>query len=154
MSMPLQVVALMMPVPPGDHIIAMGLSPEFLLNCLWILLAGITVPLLLLRRSDRGNRHLILLSTLTCVFVLLFPMFSANDDQAQQELLGDGTSSQVVIKLLKSGTQPDLCPCDWFGAAAMPIESTKLSSDRRTADLFLVPAPYLLASGIHSPPYC
>ena len=71
------------------------------LNCIWVLLSAVAL-VHMLRRSPRcGATRRMELFGLICVFVLLFPVISANDDLLQQQALNNPVSP--ILKSLWNG---------------------------------------------------
>jgi hypothetical protein len=137
---------------------AVGLSAEFLHNVAWLLLALGALGLPLASGSDdSGRRCTSVVVSAVCVFVLLFPIISANDDRAQRQPVSDTSTSQLAIKSLDSGKQTPVYSAGARRpvAVAPPPAADGLEAEVGGADhCFAARTARLNASGIHSPPCC
>ncbi len=152
-----KMVMAMAAISPLRWLPGVDLSPEFLLNVAWFLLAIGTLGLLSPRSSDDGSRHISLVMSAICVLVLLFPVISANDNRAQQQPVSDTSTSQLAVKSLDSGKQTPVSSASARRPApvAPPPAAGGLEAEVGGADHCLVArTAYLNASGIHSPPCC
>lgn len=133
----------------------MSLSPEFFLNVVWFLAAIGAGVVLLPRMSQAGNRRTLALASLICLFALLFPVVSADDDRAQQELLNDATISQMMVKSLDSVKQTPVCRAKWSVSVAPLAVAAELEAEVGEADHgFVMSAGFFDSPAIHSPPCC
>ena len=131
---------------------------EASLNLLWLVLAVGSLAHWLAPERTRRCHHLHGLVTLVFVLSLLFPVISANDDLAQQELINDAKSSQSLVASLR--TDKPLPGTVWVLNSAVPPTIHLASYSPALADSVSEPSVAASvtvlgdATGNHSPPLC
>ena len=133
------------------------LTVEASLNLLWVLLSLIAVLRWSSPSGRRNRRRLFALVTLIFVLALLFPVISANDDLAQQELINDAMTAKSLSATFKADKQPHSCG---EVAAARPTASSCLVYAHGAAEFIPQAASNQSVArpgettGNHSPPIC
>ncbi len=133
------------------------LTLEVSLNLLWLLLGLIALVRWSSPSSTRNRRRPFALVTLIFILALLFPVISANDDVAQQELINDAMSAKSLSATFKADKQRHSC----VDVAAAPPSDSPCAVYAPGAAEF-TPQPALNQSvatpgettGNHSPPMC
>ena len=133
------------------------LTLEASLNLLWVLLSLIALVRWSSPSSTRDRRRLFALVTLVFVLALLFPVISASDDVAQQELINDAMTVKSLSATFKADKQRHSCV---EVAAAPPSDSACAVYAPGVAEF--TPQPVSNQSvatpgettGNHSPPIC
>jgi hypothetical protein len=131
------------------------LTLEASLNLLWVLLS--LIALVRSPSATRNRRRPFAVVTLIFVLALLFPVISANDDVAQQELINDAMSAKSISATFKADKQRHSCvevavappgdsPCATFAPCAaeftpQPASNQSVATPGET-------------TGNHSPPTC